>query len=341
MHPLPKVLAAIALPLLTIGGIQYAGPLRSGALLLLYQLPDFPRKHDIPPSYDPEHRGFVDSGTGLYIRHDEDLVLRSTPGFVLQRTYHSQDTVSRAFGVGSTHNGERYLRGNPSDLKWVELILEDATRVRFERISPGTAVSNALFEHRGDAAFPGARVGWAAMFWAMRLDTGPLMLFRSCRTTGSDTCSIIKLLDADGHLTHFRRDKAGILREIAAGGETISFEYDDKGRITQAKDSSGRLAEYGYDERGYLASVKTSEGVIRKYTYNADGQMATIDEPGWFIQNFYEHKRCVLQHTDVRSDDGTVERFTFRWNYVLRGDRIVATEVTKPDGTTKRYEFDE
>jgi hypothetical protein len=64
-----------------------AGPLTSGGLLLV--LPNAgPRvEHDLPESYSPLHKGHVDLATGLYIREDEDLVLRGTPALILRRTY--------------------------------------------------------------------------------------------------------------------------------------------------------------------------------------------------------------------------------------------------------------
>jgi hypothetical protein len=54
---------------------------------------------------------------------------------VLERTYRSEDQVSRAFGVGATHNGEWYLRGDGERFQWAELILDDGGRVRYERTS--------------------------------------------------------------------------------------------------------------------------------------------------------------------------------------------------------------
>src|SRR5687767_9633993 len=66
---------------------------------------------------EPLHRGYVDGATGTYYRKDDDIVLAGTPRFVLERTYRSRDPISRQFGVGATHNGERYLRGNAEDLR--------------------------------------------------------------------------------------------------------------------------------------------------------------------------------------------------------------------------------
>ena len=51
--------------------------------------------------------------TGLYVRNDQDLIVQGGDlPIVVQRTYRSEDQVSRAFGVGTSHNGEWYLRGD-------------------------------------------------------------------------------------------------------------------------------------------------------------------------------------------------------------------------------------
>ena len=56
-----------------------AGPITSGALLLLLPNGAPSLEHDLPESYRPFHKGHVDIATGLYVREDEDIVVRGTP----------------------------------------------------------------------------------------------------------------------------------------------------------------------------------------------------------------------------------------------------------------------
>ena len=334
------VICAVAIAGAAISGRTLLGPIMSGAILMPFYPAAPSIEHNLPSDYEPVHRGYVDGGTGVYYRKDDDLVLAATPPFVLQRTYRSGDPISRHFGVGATHNGERYLRGDPEDLRWAELILEDSMRIRFERTSPGRGVANAMFEHRERTTeYFGSRLGWVGMYWGMWLRDGTIMIFRPCSPKSEASCSLTRMRDFDNHWTHFRRDGRGILREIAAGDATITFEYDDTDRITRARASTGRFVTYQYDKDGGLTRVTTSEDVIRSYTYARSGEMLTIDEPGWFIRNTYRDGRVVRQDTELRDEDGSVRRLTFTWEYAIRGDRVWMTEVARPDGSRSRYEF--
>src|SRR5262245_1856040 len=104
-------LRAVALFVVASGSIVYGGPLTSGAFWLTSRA-----SNDQTPSalpwMEPYHRGGIDFATGLYVRNDQDLIVQGGDlPIVLTRTYRTDDPVSRAFGVGATHNGEWYLRG--------------------------------------------------------------------------------------------------------------------------------------------------------------------------------------------------------------------------------------
>jgi YD repeat-containing protein len=141
--------------------------------------------------------------------------------------------------------------------------------------------------------------------------------------------------------TDFRRDDRGILREINAGGATIAFDYDGAVRIARARASTGRFVDYEYDGGGRLVKVKRSDGVTHSYSYGPGGEMLTIEEPGWFIRNTYKKGHVVRQDTELRESNGSVRRLTFTWEYVVRGDHVLKTEVKRPDGSRTRYEFNE
>jgi ABC-type antimicrobial peptide transport system permease subunit len=59
--------------------ILFGGPLTSGAVCLLLPAPSPAVDHDLPADYEPLHKGGVDLATGLYVRENEDLIVRGTP----------------------------------------------------------------------------------------------------------------------------------------------------------------------------------------------------------------------------------------------------------------------
>jgi hypothetical protein len=65
----------------------FSGPVLSGAVFLLLPAPESSATFERPGSYEPLHKGHVDLRTGLYIRRNEDVVVRGTPALVLRRTY--------------------------------------------------------------------------------------------------------------------------------------------------------------------------------------------------------------------------------------------------------------
>lgn len=330
------LVAAIAFVLLAVAALS-AGPLSSGALLLLLPAGERRHNHDLPSAYQPRHKGAVHLGTGLYIREDEDLIVRGTPTLVLRRTYLSGYRVAREFGVGTTHNGELYLVGDPDRFQWLALILPDGARVRFERISSGTSYYNAMYEHRASPSeWRGARLGWTGTGWALRRLDGTLLQFQPCGGPSARSCSIVRERDADGHTIDYRRDRDGRLSRIeAARDRWIGFDYDARNRVVRAYDHAGNEVRYDYDDRGRLSHVQSSGGSEHRYTYTDRDEMTTISDPGIRIENTYDAAgRCIGQ---VNFVPGSPEPYTFDFAYVVENGAVVQADTTRSDGTWTRY----
>lgn len=332
------LLVAVALCSVLTGAV-FAGPVWSGAVFML--LPDWSQsvEHDLPAIYEPLHKGGVDLATGLYIREDEDLVVRGTPPLVLRRTYLSRYRASREFGVGTTHNGEWYLIGDGERFQWAALILPDGARIRFERTSPGTSLANAMFEHRSSPTrFRGARLGWTGLNWALRLPNGTLHTFRACGADRTSVCSLTETRDWDGHVTEYRRDPSGRLLTIAAGGRWIAFDYDDRGRITRAHASTNEEVWYDYDPAGRLVRVRSADGAVRRYGYTDRDEMSAIVDPGILIENTYDADGRVIRQLDRFPGDAGPLIWDFA--YTVRNGAVVATESRRSDGGWRRFTFD-
>ena len=322
----------------TIATVRWAGPMSSGALDLLRPVSAEAQHREFPDSYRPRHKGHVDLGTGLYIREDEDLIVRGVPALVFQRTYRSRDRDVRELGIGTTHGGELYLIGDPASFQWAELILADGGRIRFERTSPGTSYLNAMFTHRSPSAtWDGAQLGWVGSEWVLRKNDGTRMRFLACGGgLPVRACAIVQEIDSDGHAIDYRRDATGRLLRIQADERWIALDYDDRGRISQASDNAKRWVRYEYDQPGRLARVTSSDGREHRYEYTALDEMALISDPGKIIENIYQDGRVVEQ---VNRSPGDDEPYVFNFAWRVTDRRVIEVESRESDGTSKRYAF--
>ena len=50
-----------------------------------------------------------DTKTGLYYQHDTNIVVPDVMPITLTRTYRTEDTASRVFGIGASHPYEQYM----------------------------------------------------------------------------------------------------------------------------------------------------------------------------------------------------------------------------------------
>jgi YD repeat-containing protein len=153
----------------------------------------------------------------------------------------------------------------------------------------GSSFLNAMFQHTSSpSVFYGSRIGWTGVQWALRWFDGSVAIFRACRATGTDLCSILEMRSAAGLKVQYVRDEeTQTLRAIRSGAAQVALDYDDQNRVVRIRGSQGQEVRYGYDGGGRLTRVTESSGIVRKYTYDARGAMLTIDEPRWHIENAY------------------------------------------------------
>ena len=334
---------------LLVGGVMgcallaatpFIGPIRSGALLLLRPAPLTPQPHDLDPEYPPLHKGSISLSTGLYIREDEDLIGRGTPTWFLRRSYRSGVHVQREFGIGTTHNGGLVLEGDPERFQWVQLGVRGGVLVRFERISPGTSYSNALFEHRSSPSeWQGARLGWTGTGWALRRRDGTVMMFQGCGHGDAPACWILWERDEDGHRIDYKRDGNGRLLRIEASPDRfIAFDYDDKDRIRRAYGSDGEDVRYEYDERGRLSRSLSSDGTDNSYKYTDRDEMTVINTAAMLIENTYDEAGRVTRQVNTYPN-GEYEPYWFVFQYKVVGGRVVQSETQRADTTWSRSAY--
>src|SRR5688500_808749 len=334
---------------LLVGGVMgcallaatpFIGPIRSGALPLLRPAWMTPQPHDLDPEYRPLHKGYISLSTGLYIREDEDLIVRGTPTLFLRRSYRSGFHVQREFGIGTTHNGGLVLEGDPERFQWVQLGVRGGVLVRFERISPGTSYSNALFEHRSSPSeWQGARLGWTGTGWALRRRDGTVMMFQGCGHGDAPACWILWERDEDGHRIDYKRDGNGrVLRIEASPDRFIAFDYDDKDRIRRAYGSDGEDVRYEYDERGRLSRSLSGDGTDNSYKYTDRDEMTVINTAAMLIENTYDEEGRVTRQVNTYPN-GEYEPYWFAFKYNVVDGRVVQSETQRADTTWSRSAY--
>jgi YD repeat-containing protein len=325
---------------ITLLVVLFGGPVSSGAIFLLLPPRWGAAPTQLPESYEPLHKGFVELSMGLYTRENEDLVLTGTPPIVLRRTYMQTWRSDKPFGLKTTHNGEEYLIGDPKQFQWAALITAAGNHIRFERTSAGTSFINAMFEHRTTPGeFLGASLGWTGFGWTMRLRDGRQSSFQPCGPRGPKLCSLVHTRDAAGETVTYKRDGSGkLLRMEASSNRWIAFDYDDRDHIVRAYDSGGRAVRYAYDDRGRLTRVNTFDGQTMQYTYTDRDEMRTVVEPHTSPENTYDsHGRCIRQ---VNHFPGNPEPFVFQFEYRGEGFDVTETTSRQSDGTWSRHTFD-
>jgi YD repeat-containing protein len=280
----------------------------------------------------------VDVATGLFIMEKTDLYLPDgTMPIALKRTYRQNDTYSRAFGIGTSHAYDLFFVGDVNPYTYIQLILPDGQKYRYDRISPGTSYIDAVYEHvTSRTKWYKSRISWNGTGWDLRLKDGTLYAFRDgFDATRPGQGGLLRIQDPNGNTTIIARDSAGNATRItASGGRWIALTYNVANRITQAQDNIGRTLTYEYDATGRLIKVTDPNGGTNEFTYDVSSRMLTVKDARSivFLTNEYDATGKVTKQTMV--DGGT-----YLFNYTMNGSNVIQTDVTDPRGIVSRRTF--
>lgn len=280
----------------------------------------------------------VDLSTGLFVYERTDLVLPDTIPISLTRTYRQSDTVSRPFGIGMTHPYEIFMIGDTRPYTFQELILPDGARIHYNRISPGTSFSDAVYEHTSSqTGFFKSQLAWNGSGWDLTLKDGTVYTFPdSDSATVPRRAACTSMRNRYGETLTLTRDSNSNLTRISSpNGRWVEFTYDTSNRITQAKDNIGRTVGYTYDAGGRLWKMTDPAGGVTEYTYDGTHQMLTIKDPRnhVYLTNEYDANGRVFRQTQA---DGGIYQFA----YTLNGSgKVTQTDVTDPLGNIRRTTF--
>ncbi len=91
--------------------------------------------------------------------------------------------------------------------------------------------------------------------------------------------------------TAYSYDIANGLRTITyPGGRQVTEEYNERGLLTEIKESGASLASFSYDAASRLSQRNYANGTTTNWTYNANDQITDlVHAPGGFLQFHYEY----------------------------------------------------
>lgn len=286
----------------------------------------------------------VDTSTGLFTYPHTDLMVSDTLRLTLTRTYLSEDTRSRAFGVGTNHVYDIFMVGDTAPWTYQDLILSNGERIHFSRISSGTTYASAVYLHNSSSfnRYQGATISWVggASPWLLKLKDGYQMWFPDAESNNVPAkAAMTQIKDRVGNTITLTRASNGNLQQVTSpNGRWLSFTYDSTNRITQASDNIGRTVNYTYDSSGNLETVTDANGGVETYTYDSSHHMLTITRPNGnvLLSNSYDANGRVSQQT---LGYGSPVAGTYQFAYTLSGSQVTQTDITDPRGNIERLAF--
>lgn len=278
------------------------------------------------PGADP-----VDLATGIFSYMQTDLYLPDILPLALVRTYRSEDSVSRPFGIGATHPYEMFL-SSVNNYQEADLILPTGARLHYVRISPGTGFTDAIYEHTATPnVFYKSRLSWNGTGWDVKLKDGTVFVF-------GEFAPLQAIRDRFGNqitITRSNGQSGNVTQVTSPNGRWFQFTYDASGRIIQAKDNIGRTVGYTYDASGRLWKVTDPANGVTEYTYDSAHRMLTVKDPRGhvYLTNEYDANGRVFRQTQLNLS-------SYQLAYTQDGGgNVTQTQVTSPRGNVRRVTF--
>jgi YD repeat-containing protein len=280
----------------------------------------------------------VDLRCGLFLDRRTEFYIPDRIPLEFTRVLRTQDSRSRAFGIGGTHNLNIFPVGNTWPFTWMDLILADGGRVHYKRSNWGFGYWDATYSETssGGSEFSGSKVSWDWPGWKLA-EPGARSYYFSDSGPGQrpEQSALIAIGDYQGHRLSLVRDPAGNLIRAHSpvsrsfAGSELDFEYDEKNRIMHAWDRNSHHIDYSYDPGGGLAHVKELDGQVTDYSYDTKNRMIKIMQNGNLIlRNDYDTSDRVIRET---LPDGRAYTFKYWLDDV---GHVIAVDVNDSAGLT-------
>jgi YD repeat-containing protein len=278
----------------------------------------------------------VDLRFGLFMDRRTEFNFPDRIPLRFTRVLRNQDIpYARALGMGGNHNLNIFPVGNTWPFTWMDLLLEDGSRIRYERANLGVAYWDAVYRELDYNAneFAGSTVSWAFPGWEIKTSSGRKYIFPDPNSNGDATRAeqgaLIEIRDDGGSLTLPRDANGNLLRARSPNGTELRFDYDEENRIRRIEASNGELVSYEYDPNGYLCRALSAS---HDTEYRREGNTIFVIDNGKeiFRGEFDEMDRMIA----FTLPNGRTYRFDYR--LAREFPHEIAT-VTDSDGHVSEY----
>ena len=264
--------------------------------------------------------------SGLFVYSKTDLTLADVLPLSLTRTYRPNDSWSRPFGIGTSHNYEMFLGGDGTVFgatAYVDLIFPDGTREHFVGNGAGPSFTDYVDSNAGTAWYGAIlttvpvnphHYGLPGGIHLRRRD-GTIYSFPDAPGVVNPGCqSLVGITDRNGNQIKITRNadtNCTIAQITSPSGRYIQFQYDSSFRVKVATDNIGRQVLYNYDGSGRLSTVTDANGAGWTYGYDSLNRMTTIQDPRLitYLTNVYDSNGRVFKQFLA---DGT-SFYQFNW----------------------------
>lgn len=227
----------------------------------------------------------VDLRYGLLLDQRTDFLTSDRMPLELTRVLRTQDSRSRAFGIGGNHNLNIFLVGDTWPFTWIDLVLEHGGRSHFRRANWGFGYWDARYTNRDapGSEFSGSTIQWEWPGWKLKNKGMTYHFPDSYRAARPEQGALTSIEDYSGKRLTLDRDSVGnLLLARSPDGHDLNFKYDAEGRIIEINQRAGGQFSYSYDS-GHLSRVTDDHQRITEYSYDSSGQLNRIQQDGRLV----------------------------------------------------------
>jgi predicted Zn-dependent protease len=273
---------------------------------------------------------------GLLLSRRTDFYLPAALPLELSRVIRTQDSRSRAFGIGGNHNLNIWPVGNKWPFTWMDLILEDGGRYHYRRSNWGASYWDAVYAIEPTINdFYSSYVTWNWPGWKLVRQDGRTYFFPDGGSVQRpEQGALIGVQDARGNALRLQRASTGNLLSASSGIAWVHFQYDSHYRMTEARDNTGREVLYRYSSEGCLEEVEDAEHRVTKYGREGTRcptSMAIDGRPVWTAQ---------FDKADRVTELDLADTGTYQFTYSLdRSGAITQVDIRDPGNNVTRISY--